>query len=77
MYQSRPCEFNIEDLFDLVFPDDWNVKGYLCMIYHCFLDDSKDAKQAKIVVFAGFIGTKEAGGKLLIASAGADSKRAE
>jgi len=38
--------------------------GYMCMIYQCFLDDSKDQTQDQMVVSAGFIGTKEAWGSL-------------
>lgn len=67
MVCKSQCGFTIEDLFDLVFPDDWQVNGYLCMIYHCFLDDSKDAFQSKIVVSAGFFGTKDDWGRLRIA----------
>lgn len=52
-------DFHVEDLFDLIFPADIGRKGYLCMIYHCFLDDSKDAEQDKVFVSAGFIGDRE------------------
>lgn len=64
MSKSQPSIFTIEDLADLIFPPEWNVTGYLCMIYHCYLDDSKDANQNKIVVSAGFFGTKEDWGRL-------------
>ena len=37
------------------------------MIYHCFLDDSKDQNQSKMVVSAGFVGTKDDWGQLRIA----------
>jgi hypothetical protein len=57
--KSQRTEFNIEDVFDLVFPPDVKVKGHLCMLYHCFLDDSKDETQSKILVSAGFLGTKD------------------
>ena len=36
-----------------------DVEGYLCMIFQCFLDDSKDQTQSKVFVSAGFIGTRE------------------
>ena len=35
------------------------VNGYLCMVYECFLDDSKDAKQSLMFVSAGFFGTRD------------------
>jgi hypothetical protein len=57
-------EFTIEDLFDLVFPSEWRITGHLCMIYHCYLDDSKDQKQDQMVVSAGFFGTQKAWGNL-------------
>jgi hypothetical protein len=28
------------------------------MVYHCFLDDSKDQNQRRLLVSAGFLGTK-------------------
>ena len=62
--ECQPAEFTIEDLFDLLFPDDWNVTGYLSMIYQCFLDDSKDGNQSQMVISAGFYGTKDDWGKL-------------
>lgn len=43
------------------------VTGYMCMVYHCFLDDSKDQNQAKVMVSAGFFGTQEQWGSLRIA----------
>jgi hypothetical protein len=33
--------------------------GHLCMIFRCYLDDSKDWKQEKVSVCAGFLGNKE------------------
>jgi len=51
--------FHIEDLFDLVFPDDMGVCGHLAMIFYGYLDDSKDRRQEKVVVSGSFIGTKE------------------
>jgi hypothetical protein len=50
-------QFSIEDLFDLVFPPDSKTTGFLCMIYQCFLDDSKDQHQKKLIISAGFMGT--------------------
>src|SRR5712691_6322885 len=29
------------------------------MLFHCFLDDSKDQNQSKLLVSAGFLGTKD------------------
>ena len=37
------------------------------MVYHCFLDDSKDQNQSKLMVSAGFFGTKEEWGGLRVA----------
>jgi hypothetical protein len=50
---SSEGRFTVDDLFDLIFPDQ-RVDGYLCMVYHCYLDDSKDAKQSVLYVSAGF-----------------------
>ncbi len=59
------CEaLTTEDIFDLVFPHEMEVGGYLCMVYNCFLDDSKDHDQTKVMVSAGFFGTKEDWGSL-------------
>lgn len=57
-------QYTIEDLFDLVFPPDMGVRGYLCMIYNCFLDDSKDQNQSQMIVSAGFYGTRDDWGEL-------------
>jgi Protein of unknown function (DUF3800) len=57
--KSQHATFTIEDLYDLVFPPDMGVNGYLCMVYECFLDDSKDANQSKMFVSAGFFGTRD------------------
>jgi hypothetical protein len=35
------------------------VEGHLCMVFNCFLDDSKDRDQSKIFVSAGYIGKRE------------------
>jgi hypothetical protein len=51
--------FTIEDLYDLVFPPGTDVKGYLCMVFQCFLDDSKDQTQSKVFVSAGFFAPVE------------------
>jgi len=56
--QKSIPRFVIEDLFDLVFPPDIGVTGHLCMVYHCFLDDSKDKSQSKLMVAAGFFGNQ-------------------
>jgi hypothetical protein len=47
----------IEDIFDLVFPDQPN--GILALIFHSFLDDSSDRDQSKVIVSASFIGSRE------------------
>ena len=65
--KSQCGEFTIEDFFDLVFPEDWDVTGHLCMVYHSFLDDSKDQNQSKLFVSAGFFATKDDWGALRIA----------
>jgi len=62
--KSQCDEYTIEDLFDLVFPPDLKLNGHLCMIYDCFLDDSKDETQEHIVLSAGFFGTKQEWGNM-------------
>lgn len=62
--ECQEVDYTIEDLFDLVFPADMEVNGYLSMIYNCFLDDSKDKNQTKLMVSAGFFGTKDDWGDL-------------
>ena len=59
--------FHIEDLYDLVFPPDIDVEGHLCMVFQCFLDDSKDQDQTKVFVSAGFLGTKDHWSELRVA----------
>lgn len=51
--------FHVEDLFDLVFPEDMGVCGHLAMIFYGYLDDSKDRLQEKVIVSGSFIGTKD------------------
>jgi hypothetical protein len=51
--------YTIEDLYDLVFPPDVDAEGHLCMVFQCFLDDSKDQRQDKVFVSAGFFGRRE------------------
>jgi Protein of unknown function (DUF3800) len=65
--ESQCGEFTIEDLFDLVFPEDSDAMGHLCMVYFSYLDDSKDQNQKKMLVSAGFFATKEEWGKLRVA----------
>jgi hypothetical protein len=55
------------DVVGEAFPADMKVKGYLCMVYDCFLDDSKDKDQTRLMVSAGFFGTKEDWGSLRVA----------
>src|SRR6202043_1917909 len=51
----------------LLFPPDLGVNGYLCMVYNCFLDDSKDQKQERMIVSAGFFGVAKAWAQFRIA----------
>jgi hypothetical protein len=55
-------EVNIEDIFDLIFPEQPN--GILAVIFQAFLDDSSDRDQSKVIVSASFIGTREQWTKL-------------
>jgi hypothetical protein len=52
--QSQPCEFGLSELHDLLFPSEENINGYMCMVYHSYLDDSKDRGAQRIMVSAGF-----------------------
>lgn len=54
--KNRASEFHVEDLYNLVFPDR-DVEGHLCMVFNCFLDDSKDQNESKVFVSAGYFGT--------------------
>jgi len=56
--QSQLAEYSIGDLFDLIFPEDRRVSGYMCMVFNAFLDDSGH-KQKKLMVSAGFCANKE------------------
>jgi len=58
-YQCTEQTFDIEDVYDLIFPDDMGVCGHLAMIFYGYLDDSKDRLQEKVVVSGSFIGTKD------------------
>ncbi len=40
MTQIKGSVYTIEDFYDLVFPPELEVDGYLCMIFTSFLDDS-------------------------------------
>jgi hypothetical protein len=51
--KSQICEFTLSDLFDLFFPPDRGIKGYVCMVFQSFLDDSGH-KTAGLMVSAGF-----------------------
>jgi hypothetical protein len=57
---SSPEDLNIEYIFDMVFAEDEGYTGHLSMVYESFLDDSKDAGQKRMIVSAGFCGTKAA-----------------
>jgi hypothetical protein len=52
--KSQSPKYTMGDLHDLVFPSETGVTGQLCMIYNCFLDDSKDQKQQQMIISAGF-----------------------
>jgi hypothetical protein len=52
-------QFSLDDLYELVYPDDRKVNGYMCMIYHSFLDDSHDRGAKRVMVSAGFCGTRD------------------
>jgi hypothetical protein len=56
--------YKIDDCFDLIFPPEMEVTGYLCMVFNCFLDDSKDQRQEKLIISAGFCGLKDEWGPL-------------
>src|SRR5215467_7340924 len=43
------------------------MKGHLCMVVQCFLDDSKDQDQSRVFVSAGFMGSKESWAELRVA----------
>jgi hypothetical protein len=54
-----PSEYPVEDLFDHHFSGLIDVRGFLCMVYQCYVDDSKDQNQDKVFVSAGFVGQRE------------------
>lgn len=56
-----PCEFTLNDLFDLYFPPYLECNGYMCMVFQTFLDASGH-KDAKLMVSAGFCGNKDVWG---------------
>jgi hypothetical protein len=45
-----------EDLVDLMFPD--YLGDGIVGVYKCFMDDSKDSQQARMLVCAGWIGER-------------------
>jgi hypothetical protein len=53
------AQFDLDDLYQLIFPADRKVNGYMCMVYHSFLDDSHDRGAKRIMVSAGFCGTRD------------------
>jgi len=56
--EDEPCEFTLDDWFDLFFPLYLEVNGYMCMVFQTFLDDSGD-KAKKLMVSAGFCANRE------------------
>ena len=61
--KSQP-EYPVAELFDHHFSDLMDMDGYLCMVYQCYIDDSKDKHQDKVFVAAGFVGSKDSWGSL-------------
>jgi hypothetical protein len=53
------CEFSLDDWFDLFFPPDRKVNGYICVVFQTFLDDSKHSG-GKLMVSAGFCANVDA-----------------
>lgn len=58
--KSQPPEYAMADLNELLFPPDIGVTGQLCMVYNCFLDDSKDKTQQQMIISAGFFAPVQA-----------------
>jgi|GEM_PF-1634212 hypothetical protein len=56
--EDEPCEFTLDDWFDLFFPPDREGNGYMCMVFQTFLDDSGH-KAKKLMVSAGFCANRE------------------
>jgi hypothetical protein len=52
--ESQLGEYTMSELSELIFPPDMGAVGHLCMVYNCFLDDSKDQKQEQMIISAGF-----------------------
>ncbi len=52
--KSQSNGYHIEHVHNLVFPGELGGKGELCVIYDCYLDDSKDERQEHVYVCAGF-----------------------
>lgn len=50
-------QFNAEEICDLMFPSE-TLWGEIVGVYKCFMDDSKDSKQAQMLVCAGWIGER-------------------
>lgn len=51
-----PRQLVAEDIVDLMFPDYWE-EGFVG-VYKCYVDDSKDNEQSKMLVCAGWIGER-------------------
>jgi hypothetical protein len=51
---SQSSEFSLDDLYKFFFRSDKGIKGYMYMVYHSFLDDSKDKGAQRVMVSAGF-----------------------
>lgn len=55
---SQIDNFELDDLFDLVFPPEIEIRGYMCMVCTAYLDDSKDKCAKRVMVSAGFYGRR-------------------
>lgn len=59
-HKSQPPEYTMADLQELVFPSETGIAGQLCLVYNCFLDDSKDQTQQRMIISAGFFAPEKA-----------------
>jgi hypothetical protein len=57
--ESRFEEYTVDDLHALIFPEDGETQGYLCMVFNGFLDDSKDRGAQRIMTSAGFVASQQ------------------
>src|SRR5690348_5751984 len=50
---------SFDQLCDLALSVHHNAARHICMLFHCFLDDSKDKSQTQVYISAGFIGIED------------------